>query len=512
LRIGAPGLENGLPRRGSDDSTENSLIGAARPALLERSHPLAILDDLLDRVAKAKQGSLVLVRGEAGAGKTAVVQAFCEQRCPPARALWGSCDALFAPRALGPLADVARATGGELREIVDRGGRPHEVLEAFAGEVAKEPTVVVLEDLHWADEATLDVLRLLGRRIEGVRALVLATYRDDELGPAHPLRVVVGELARTPGTTTLDLAPLSPAAVAELAEPYGVDADVLYRTTGGNAFFVVEVLTAQSSEIPRTVRDAVIARVAALGDRGRALLEVLTVPRPGADLGLLEAIAGEAIESLDECLASGVVIPAGDGFAFRHELERLVIEESLAPHRRAALHERALQALTATGSESSDLARLAHHADAAGAAEAVLQFAPRAAEYASASGAHRESAAQYARALRYADSLAPERRAELLERRAYECMLTDQTDEAIGTLEKAIGLRRELGDVSGEGQALDHLSNVLSCPGRVAEARDAAAQSVALLERGAPGRELAMAYSRLAQLWMDAEDFEAAAS
>lgn len=470
---------------------------------------MAVLDDLLDRLVAARQGGLVLLRGEAGVGKTAVMKWFCEQRCPPARALWGSCEALFAPRALGPFADVALATGGELEELVDRGGRPHEVLEAFAAAVAKRPTVVVLEDLHWADEATLDVLRLLGRRIEGVRALVVATYRDDELGPGHPLRVVVGELARTSGTTTLDLAPLSLAAVTELAEPYGADPEELYRTTGGNPFFVGEVLTAPGTDVPGTVRDAVLARVAGLGDRDRALLEAITVPRPGADLGLLEAIAGDAIQSLGECLDSGVLVPAGDGVAFRHELERQVIDEALAPHRRAALHARALDALTAAARPSSDLARLAHHADAAGEADAVLRFAPRAAEQASASGAHRESAAQYARALRFAERLAPEQRAELLERRSYECMMTDQVDEALDALQTAIVIRRELGDVTAEGRALEQLASLLWCPGSVVEAREAALQSVALLERGAPGRELAMAYARMAQLCMDAEDRDA---
>src|SRR5437764_6659714 len=205
-----------------------------QPPLLERSEQLAILAERADRLATAREGSLVLLHGEAGAGKTALVQRFCDQRCPPARALWGGCDSLFAPRALGPFAEIARVTGGDLEKLVERGARSHELLDALAAEVAtRAPTLVVLEDLHWADVATLDVLRLLGRRIDGVRALVLGTYRDDELGPAHPLRVVVGELARTRGTTTVDLAPLSPAAVAGLAGPHGIDADRPFRTAGG---------------------------------------------------------------------------------------------------------------------------------------------------------------------------------------------------------------------------------------------------------------------------------------
>ena len=281
------------------------------------------------------------------------------------------------------------------------------MLSALAREASKgSPTVLVLEDLHWADEATLDVLRLLGRRVDEFRALVVGTYRDDELAVAHPLRVVLGELARTRGVARLDIARLSPRAVAALADPYEVDADELYRSTGGNPFFVSEVLAAGTKEIPSTVRDAVLARFAGLSPIARTLLEALAVASPAAKVGVLEAIAGDAIECLEECIGAGLVDPATGGVAFRHELARLVIDESMAPNRRVALHARALQAM----GHSADPARLAHHAEAAGDTGAVLRFAPEAARRASALGAHRESAAQYARALRFADALAPDAR------------------------------------------------------------------------------------------------------
>jgi predicted ATPase len=134
------------------------------------------------------------------------------------------------------------------------------------------PTVIVLEDLHWADEATLDVLRLLGRRMDAVQALVLATYRDDELGNGQPLRVVLGELARAPNIERVEVGRLSPEAVAKLAAPHGMDGEALYRSTAGNPFFVTEVLATGADEIPSTVRDAVLARAARLGGGGRALL------------------------------------------------------------------------------------------------------------------------------------------------------------------------------------------------------------------------------------------------
>jgi DNA-binding CsgD family transcriptional regulator/tetratricopeptide (TPR) repeat protein len=449
--------------------------------------------------------------GEAGAGKTALVRRFCDAQGPPVRVLWGACDDLFAPRALGPVVDLARATGGELEELVDRGGRPHEVLSALTREVAgRAPTLIVLEDLHWADEATLDVVRLLGRRLSEVRALVLGTYRNDQLDRLHPLRIVIGELATSRGVERLDVAPLSREAVAQLAGPYDVDAEELYRTTGGNAFFVSEVLMAGTKGIPPTVRDAVLARAARLSGEGRRLLDSLSIAPPEAEPAVLEAITGDGLAQLDECLASGVIVAAGPGVRFRHELERLVIEESLAPGQLVALNRRALQALLDSSTDRPDPARIAHHAEEARDATAVLRFAPEAAERAAAVGAHRESAAQYGRALRFAMTLDAKGRAELLELRAHECMLTDQLDEATEALREAVSLRQGLGDVRAEGRGLRLLSEVLWCPGSVGEADDAARRAVHVLEGLEPGRELALAYSRVSQMCANDEDVDGA--
>lgn len=471
--------------------------------LFERSEQLAALRGRLTEVRERSSGRLVLVRGEAGIGKTALVRLFCEDERAESRVLWGACDALFTPRALGPFVDVAELTGGELGELVERGALPHEVLSALAREVVRRlPTVLVLEDLHWADEATLDVLRLLGRRIDRFRALVIVTYRDDELDSSPRLRVVLGELARVQGVERLDVPRLSRAAVARLAEPCGVDEDALYRSTGGNPFFVTEVLAAGGTEAPSTVRDAVLARAAGLSQIARELLDAVAVVPAAAELRLLGEIANDAIAYLAECIDRGMLVASRGDVAFRHELARVVIEESIAPDRRAALHRKVLDALGG----SSDHARLAHHAEAAGDAEAVLRFAPVAALRAAALGAHRESAAQYERALRFGESLAPVDRADLLERRSYECMLTDQADAAISTLQTVIGLRHELGDVLAEGRAREQLANVLWCPGYVVEARTAAVSAVELLERVSPGRELVMAYGRMAGLCKDAEE------
>ena len=466
---------------------------------------MSILNRLLAGVRSTSEGRLMLVGGEAGVGKSLLLRTFCEREDKPVRILWGACEPLLAPRPLGPLLDVAEATGGELEKLVAGAARPHDVAAELLRELrAHGLTVLVFEDVHWADEATLDVLTLLAARIASAPALVLASYRDDELDRAEQLRVVLGELANRPARLRIE--PLSQAGVAELAEPYAVDAAELYRRTGGNPFYVVEVLAAGVEHIPETVRDAVLARAVRLSKPARRLLEVVAIVPGQVDLWLLELLAGELVDRLAECLASGMLSPGRAHVAFRHELARLAIEESMSPNRRVALHRDALAALAARGGDDPDFARFAHHAEAAGDAEGVLRWAPRAAERAASSGAHREAAAQYARAIRFADGCSLQTRAELLQRRADECYMTDQFTEAIEAQEGALECHRRLGNLRGEGDSLRSLSRLLRYVGRTADGQAAALEAVELLEQIPPGHELAIAYSTVSHLCMAMED------
>jgi DNA-binding CsgD family transcriptional regulator/tetratricopeptide (TPR) repeat protein len=490
-----------------EDEIASILSTAERSApLLEREDALAVLSAWAADVTDKGGGRLAFVCGEAGVGKTLLLRRFCDGQASVARVLWGSCDPLFAPRPLGPLVDVAQVTGGELGEVVQREARPHEVAAALLRELAARPTILVVEDVHWADEGTLDVLRLVGRRIRTAPALVIASYRDDELDRSHPLRVVLGELATGDAPARLRLQPLSSEAVARLAEPFEVDARELYRSTAGNPFFVSEVLAAAQGVIPETVRDAVLARASRLSTRARAVLDAAAVVPLYAEMWILEALAGETVDSLDECIGSGMLRPQAEGIAFRHELARIAIEESLAPDQRLRLHRRALAALVEERAGTPDAARVAHHAVAAGDTGAVLRFAPVAASRAASLGAHREAAAQYALALRFADQLPPAERAELLERRSYACYVTGQFDDAIDAQQLALECHRQLGDQRGEGDSLRSLSRLLRYIGRSKEAMEVGRDAVAALERLPPGRELAMAYCNLSHLYMHLED------
>src|SRR3954470_3435835 len=184
--------------------------------LLERAADLGALEDDFAAVSANGRGRMVLVEGEAGIGKTALVRAFCGER-NARQVLAGACDALFTPRPLGPLLDIAREAGGELAAAADEGVTPAAIVGALHSELQRRrPAVLVLEDLHWADETTHDVVRLLARRIETVPALVLVTFRGEELDRTEPVRIVLGEPPAA-GVERFTLRPLSPEAVARLA-------------------------------------------------------------------------------------------------------------------------------------------------------------------------------------------------------------------------------------------------------------------------------------------------------
>jgi DNA-binding CsgD family transcriptional regulator len=459
--------------------------------LLERDELLAALASSLD-----EGGRLVFVGGEAGIGKTTLVRAFAERvDCP---VLQGSCESLATPSPFGPFADIAATTGGALTGLLEGSADPRTVALALLDELARS-TLVVLEDVHWADEATLDALRVLGRRIDQTRGMVIATFRDDEVGGDHPLRVVLGQLASARGVSRLTVPRLSVDAVRELAESSGADGDAIHALTGGNPFYVTEVLAVGSIVLPETVRDAVLARVAPLGADARPLLDVVALVPGGAELWLLEAVAPESMGHLDACMAAGVLSEDSLTVGFRHELARLVLESSVSAARRRRLHAALLESLEINGARAS---RLAHHAEHAGDAAAVLEHAPAAAREASAAKAHREAAQQYARALRFASDQDARIRAELLGAYALEQQLTGLSAEAAGAWREAAALYRSLGDRLGEGISLAWLTRACVPIGDNAAAEEASQAAIEVLESLGPSPELARAYAAQAYMRM----------
>jgi DNA-binding CsgD family transcriptional regulator/tetratricopeptide (TPR) repeat protein len=469
--------------------------------LVERSGFLASLEGLLGE-ALAGAGRLVFLGGEAGVGKTALAAALAEAAAG-IEVRRGSCDNITTAEALGPIVDALP----KLAAAVDQeaGLSRLRLFRKVRDALSQSATLLLIEDVHWADEATLDVLRFLGRRLDGSRLLILATFRSEEAGRDHPLTMVLGELAGLPGVIRMQLPALSAAGVRQLVDGAGsaLDPDAVFSRTGGNPFYVTEVLASGAETVPVTVRDAVLARVARLSRAGQQVAGAASVLGRRAEADLLAAVSGQPLAAVDECVARGVLVVDGDGVGFRHELARLAVEQSLPHAERRVAHARALTQLLGRG--LPDDRRLAHHAAGAGDRAAVVRHAPLAAARAARLGAHREAAGQFQLALRYHE-VADRRRARLLDQLSYECYLTDQLDRALASGLAALAIYERDQDTRATGVSQRWLSRLSWFLGQNEDSERHAVAAVATLEPLGPGRDLAMAYSNLAQLRMLAYD------
>jgi DNA-binding CsgD family transcriptional regulator/tetratricopeptide (TPR) repeat protein len=474
--------------------------------LLEREHQLATLDEYAAE-ARRGEGRLVLVSGEAGVGKSALLEEY-ERLHPEIAWFWGACDGLFTPRPLGPLLDIAAQLGGPLQEAVDRDSSREEIFQALLATVAAspEPRVLVFEDVHWADEATLDLLRFVGKRMRSLPVLLLVSYRDDEIVPGHPLRRCLAQLATERGTRRVDVPRLTPAAVRVLAAGSALSADELHHLTGGNPFFVTEVLRDRGNRLPASAREAVLGRIDALSRPARMALDVAALLGARVDLSLLDEVAQPSPEAVDELVDTGLLVPDAPGLRFRHEITRRTVEDSLPPHRSAPLHGRILTLLRTRGSD--DDARLAYHAEGASDAMAAQAHATLAARRAADLGAHREAAAQYERALRWAGAGDGRTRALLLDGLATEYGVLDRWADSLETRESALELWRAVGDEVREGDGLRRLSFAFWRLCRGAEAIAAMGDAVALLEPHGMSEELARALAGTASLHMEGGDLD----
>ena len=469
--------------------------------LLERDVDLARLASALDEAAGG-HGRIAFVAGDAGIGKSAIVAELVAIAGPGAAAI-GRCDPLATPRALGPFLDVATAFG--LDAPADRDGLLGTLVDALG---RGGPTVIVVEDAHWADDATLELLAMLGRRAGDLPLALVVTYRDSEVDSDHTLRRVIGDLVTARATIWIGLAPLSRAAVGVLAAPHGADTDELYERTGGNPFFVTEALASPGEEIPTTVRLAVLARAGRLDPDTRAVVDAVSVVPGRAESWLVAAMSDAPSARLDSAVAAGVLVRAGDDVSFRHELARRAIEDDLSADQRRTLHARVLQGLQLRG--GVDPARLAHHARAAGDDHALATAARDAALLAASRTAHEEAVRHGDMALGVRSDLTPDEVAELAVGLVNSLIASARSEDAAALAGEAVEHWRASGDTRRETHALVALAQAISAQGRPLEAQRMVEQAVGLLEQHPPGSELASAYLRLASLNMLARDRDAA--
>jgi DNA-binding CsgD family transcriptional regulator/tetratricopeptide (TPR) repeat protein len=474
--------------------------------ILEREAELSALAGAVQAAASG-DGSAVLINGEAGIGKSSLVDALRARLPAEGRMFVGYCDDLATPRTLGPFRDLVGSVGAEFSRAVTDGGDRDRVLAALRAELdwAEHPTVLAIEDIHWADDATLDALRYLIRRIADLPAVLVLTYRDDEADRGGALYSLLGEASRSSHVRHLALRRLSPEAVRQLSAGSPVAADNLFALTSGNPFFVGELLaSAQGEHVPRTIVDAVMARVRQLDAPVQDVLEQLAVVPSTLERWLVDALVPDGpggVAALAAAEQGGLLTVSARRISFRHELTRRAIMSSIPSARLIVLNQRVLAALVERG--GSDVSRIVHHAAQAGDEDAIVRYGPSAARDAARAGAHREALAHLGLVLEHADRFAAAERAELLEQYAIECYTSGAAEEeAVRAQQQAVDLNRALGDLRALGSSLRWLSRMNWWAGDRSGAEQAGREAVDVLERAADTRLLALALSNQSQLCM----------
>ena len=447
--------------------------------LLERDGTLEALSRAVTDAA-AGRGSVVLVTGEAGIGKTSVVHGFVRAAEGHARILLSACDDLMAPRTLGPLHDAALGGSGPLAAALAHDEPVDGVFTALLEELAADrPTALVVEDLHWADEATLDVLGYAARRVEPIGALLVLTARDDEIDAQHPLHRLLGVLATCP-VHRLALAPLTRDAVRRLSAGTGADPEALHHATRGNPFFVTEALASPRDAVPTSVVEAVLARVRRLGPDCREALDQLSVVPSQVELDLARELEGRRIDALAEAEVAGVIEVRPQGLAFRHELARRAIERSLPALKRRRLNAVVVGALRAH--RRPEPARVMHHAVEAGDVDTILAVGPSAAREAERAGSHRQALAHFESVRPHLHRVDMRERAEVLDDYAWELYNAHRFREAVGAGRQAVRLYAQLGDAVAVGLCLVRLSRHLFMAGETDQAEECVQRAVTILE------------------------------
>ena len=478
--------------------------------LSERDSQLQALSARADE-ARAGRGGMVIVCGESGAGKTSFVQAFADHWARDERVLWGACDPLPTPRALGPVHDVAERLAPATRSVLDSAEKPFDIFTAVYHDLRTAPSVFVLDDLHWADQGTVDLLRFVLRRLAQTRSLVIGTVRDDELGVDHPLRVLLGDVARSPRAGTLTLPPLTVEGVKGLVGNRGVDAQWLHGVTGGNPFFVCEMLDHDGDALPTSVRDAVLARTSGLDPAAWDLLNLLTCS-PGTLPDHLLAGLGITLPASRALTEAGLITRTARGVSFRHDLCRLAVASVIPAGAEPQLHRRLIEAYQAAG--DADPAVLTHHAVGAGDADRIRRSAHRGGIEAARSGAHTQAAQFFALALEKGGRLEARDEAELLELLAWEFYLTDRLAGAIESCRRAMTIRQSLGELTAVSADHHSLSVYQWYSGDRDSAESHAVQAMSVLDGECESQAvvaLGHAFAMQAYLAVQTSDLERAA-
>jgi DNA-binding CsgD family transcriptional regulator/tetratricopeptide (TPR) repeat protein/energy-coupling factor transporter ATP-binding protein EcfA2 len=478
--------------------------------LLERES--AIQSFMSSAASSIQSGKVLLISGEAGIGKTTLLEHMRMVTDAHTKILWSGCDPLFTPQPYAPFHEIAEFLSSQLVELLDSNSSPSKISKKIAStlyaslEQIDQPIIIVIEDVHWADHATLDLLKFLVRRISFLKCMLCLTYRDDEVTLDHPLSSVLS-LTPSAHTSRIQLKPLSINAVVNLARNTQHSAEDLHEITAGNPFFITEILASKTNQglaIPSSIRDAIGSRLTNLADNERNLMLTLSLIPYSIPASLIKDLFGEQGETYAmACVARKLLQCDMLGeFRFRHELARLAALSCLSANQQKKIHKTILESLEKL-SITANLAWLTHHAQGALDAPSVLKYAPLAATGAANLGAHKEAALYYQKALKFVEYADTELAASLHENWAYEVSLTTHMDASVIEARRAaITLWRALGRNDKIGENLRSLSRLYWYQGQAERAEHYANDAINIFEKMPASSELAMAYSMRSQLDM----------
>lgn len=418
--------------------------------LVGRQQELAHVHEALTALASQGAGGMLLISGEAGVGKTRLLQALLDRADDLDLPVYvGRClefgDAVFpAAPVVDIVGDMAIRLDPKVRESVmgpaeqdlaalipslgtssPSGTLKAEQLFALVYEVfgrlaERGPLVLAVEDLHWADRTTRDLLLYLTMRLRSLPILLVATYRSDDLHRRHPLLPMLAELQRAVRPDRVELTPFDTKTTADLVHVIGGDdldqaaIEELHRKSGGNAFYLEELLAAGGAEgaIPATLREIVLSRSRSLDDHALAVLRVAAAVGSHIDESLVALTSGLDKEMVNHALRqlveSKFLVAGAANFSFRHDLTREVFADELLPGERTELHGRIAEALE--GSAPGRHGEIAHHWWHSGNQPAALRSAIAAADAADSSGAVAEAFLHLERALELWELVPTERR------------------------------------------------------------------------------------------------------
>ena len=476
--------------------------------LIERDDFLTLMRKKFEEISVG-EGHCFLIAGEAGIGKTALTKEFCKSVEHECEIYQGTCDALFIPRPLGPVLDIFwQLPSSDWKESLNTSDKSA-LFSRFLHELAnrERPTIIVFEDIHWADEATLDFIKFLARRISRLRCLFILTYRDDEVHIHHPLRNVLGQLPPD-SFTRLQLAALSLKGVEELSAARGYNGEEVFAISGGIPFYVHEILASYSVGVPDNIRDSVLSSYKKLDEKTRQIWEILSVLPTGFEIKYLEKLEPGYTDAIQNCMDLKILISKGELIFFKHELYRRTIESSLSPLVRISWNKRILELLQEKFEENGELERIVHHAKNANENEIVVKYAPLAGKQAATVGSHFEAARFFLIAIEYYQGNDNDVLLQFYQSYAYECYLTNQIREAIIYGTKAHNIISISNDIEKKGNCLRFLSRFWWLNGNGKKAEEYARQAVDMLADKPPSRTKAMAFSTMSQLKMLADERE----